>query len=205
MRRCSWQNSFCCQFTFKFEFKLKKHWFKFNIFRDLQVPVQPAHPSKCSAPREDEREVKQIVEEGLQGLHKWSKITNFTDKKGKNMKKKMTQNWRRKKPIKQKNGKTKIKTWEMKTYKIRNKKNDNEMRLARRRMKNNNKVCICVRNSLRVFSPYLSLTDVTTVLISGNLTNVKGYVLTADPEKYKYFPFWEENHVITWENLFWGR
>jgi len=75
------------------------------------------------------------------------------------------------------------------SFAIRNKKNNNEMRLARRRMKNNNKVCICVRNSLRVFSPYLSLTDVTTVLISGNLTNVKGYVLTADPEKYKYFPF----------------
>ena len=34
------------------------------------------------------------------------------------------------------------------------------------------------------------------------LTNVKGYVLTADPEKYKYFPFWEGNHVITREKSY---
>jgi len=75
----------------------------------------------------------------------------------------------------------------MKTYKIRNKKNDNERRLARRRMKNNK--CVFVFETLSESFLLISLTDVTTVLIIGNLTNVKGYVLTADPEKYKYFPF----------------
>ena len=74
----------------------------------------------------------------------------------------------------------------MKTYKIRNKKNDNEMRLARR-MKNNK--CVFVFETLSESFLLISLTDVTTVLIIGNPTNVKGYVLTADLEKYKYFPF----------------
>jgi len=55
------------------------------------------------------------------------------------------------------------------------------------RMKNNKSVYFCWKLSQSLFS--LSLTDVTTVLIIGKLTNVKGYVLTADPEKYKYFPF----------------
>ena len=75
----------------------------------------------------------------------------------------------------------------MKTYKIRNKKNNNEMRLARRRMKNNK--CVFVFETLSESFLLISLTDVTRVLIIGNPTNVKGYVLTADPEKYKYFPF----------------
>jgi len=54
-------------------------------------------------------------------------------------------------------------------------------------MKNNK--CVFVFETLSESFLLISLTDVTTVLIIGNLTNVKGYVLTADPEKYKYFPF----------------
>ena len=71
------------------------------------------------------------------------------------------------------------------------------------RMKKNE--CICVENSLRVFSPYLLLTSPTTVLIIGLLTNVKiaGYVLTAHILKHinldQPLPFWEEilsRHII---------
>jgi hypothetical protein len=57
------------------------------------------------------------------------------------------------------------KNLEIKNYKIRGKKNDNEMRLTSR-IKKITSVYLCWKLSLSLFS--LSLTDVTAVLIIGN-------------------------------------
>ena len=38
-------------------------------YRDVQVPVQPAHPGQCAPAGEEQGALQQALQEGLQGLH----------------------------------------------------------------------------------------------------------------------------------------
>ena len=67
-----------CAFMYSFSFLfLLKAFLKIILFRDVQVPVQPPHPSQRATAREEQGEVDQAEQEGKQGVNKRRKITRI--------------------------------------------------------------------------------------------------------------------------------